>query len=184
MILNKLLKLILLIIIILYTKTSYGKVVEYEFDIDVKKVNFTGQEVEALAVGGTIPAPTIKANIGDILRVTFHNKMDVSSSIHWHGILLPNDQDGVPFLTTQPIMPKSSFTFEFPVIHHGTYWYHSHTNLQEQRGIYGAIVFHDKKDIYKYDEDKVVILSIITNNIKRTFIENLCTKPSYVIIVL
>ena len=107
--------------------SAQAKLVEYEFDIDYKTVNFSGEEKRAMSVGGSIPAPTIEATVGDTLRVTFHNKMDVESSIHWHGILLPNEQDGVPYLTTSPIKAGTSFTFEYPVIHHGTYWYHSHT---------------------------------------------------------
>lgn len=70
-----------------------AKLVEYEFDINYKTVNFSGEDVHAMSVGGSIPAPTIEATVGDTLRVTFHNKMDVESSIHWHGVLLPNDQD-------------------------------------------------------------------------------------------
>ncbi|NQY73439.1 MAG: multicopper oxidase domain-containing protein [Candidatus Margulisbacteria bacterium] len=112
-----------------------------------------------MAVGGTIPAPTIRATEGDVLQVTFHNKMDVETSIHWHGILLPNAQDGVPYLTTMPIRPGKSLTYRYPIIQSGTYWYHSHTNLQEQRGVYGALVFYPKKEIFNNDQDHVVVLS-------------------------
>ena len=111
----------------LFASASFADVVEYTFDIDYKTVNFTGEPVRAMAVGGSIPAPTIEATVGDTLRVTFNNKMDVPSSIQWHGVLLPHDQDGVPFLTMKPIPAGGSFTYEYPVIHHGTYWYHSHT---------------------------------------------------------
>ena len=90
-----------------------AKLVEYEFDINYKTVNFSGEDVQAMSVGGSIPAPTIEATVGDTLRVTFHNKMDVESSIHWHGVLLPNDQDGVPYLTTSPIRAGKSFTYEY-----------------------------------------------------------------------
>lgn len=136
-----------------------AKMVEYDINIDFKMVNFTGTPVHAMTVGGTIPGPTISATLGDTLRVTFHNRMDVETSIHWHGVLLPNDQDGVPHLTTTPIAPHSSHTFEYPVIHTGTYWYHSHTGLQEQRGVYGSIVFHEKTADKSYDHDKVIVLS-------------------------
>jgi len=121
-----------------------AKFVEYQLDVDYKQVNFTGHTVTAIAVGDSIPAPTIEATVGDTLRVTFHNKMDVETSVHWHGILLPQDQDGVPYLTAPPIAPGASFTYEYPITHHGTYWYHSHTGLQEQQGVYGALVFHPK----------------------------------------
>lgn len=133
--------------------------VKYEFEIDTVPMNVTGKEITALAVGGTIPGPTIEANVGDTLTVTFHNRLDVESSVHWHGILLPNDQDGVPYLTTQPIPPKTSFTFSYPVIHSGTYWYHSHTGLQEQRGVYGAIIFHPEQERVEADREHVLVFS-------------------------
>jgi len=140
-----------------------AKVVQYQIDIAYKQVNYTGKTVQAITVGGGIPAPTISATVGDILKVTFHNKMNEETSIHWHGILLPNDQDGVPYLTTMPIRAGTSFTYRFPIKHHGTYWYHSHTNLQEQRGVYGALVFHPKQETIKADHDYVVVFSDWTN---------------------
>ena len=118
---------------ILGASSAYAKVVTYQFDINTKSVNFTGESVVALAINNQIPGPTIEATVGDTLEVTFNNKMDTETSIHWHGILLPNDQDGVPYLTTQPIAPHSSFTYRYKITHHGTYWYHSHAGLQEQR---------------------------------------------------
>ncbi|HIE56074.1 MAG TPA: copper oxidase, partial [Chromatiaceae bacterium] len=92
-----------------------------------------------------------------IIRV--HNKMDVETSIHWHGILLPNQYDGVPYVTTMPILPGESYTFTFKLRQSGTYWYHSHTNLQEQRGMYGAIVIYPKKPDLIVDRDLVLVLS-------------------------
>ena len=81
------------------------------------------------------------------------------TSIHWHGIILPNFQDGVPYLTTPPIKPKTTFTYRFPLKHSGTYWYHSHTGLQEQIGVYGGIVVHPKKQTIEYDKEIVLVLS-------------------------
>ncbi len=154
--------------------------VEYSFDIDYKNVNFTGETVQAMSVGGSIPAPTIEATVGDILRVTLTNKMAVESSVHWHGILLPNDQDGVPYLTTPPIQPGTSFTFEYPVIHHGTYWYHSHTGLQEQRGVYGSIVFHPAEgELVAADHDVVVVLSDWTDENPNRVMHNLKKSDDY-----
>ena len=157
-----------------------AKLVEYEFDINYKTVNFSGEDVQAMSVGGSIPAPTIDATVGDTLRVTFHNKMDVESSIHWHGVLLPNDQDGVPFLTTSPIRAGKSFTYEYPIIHHGTYWYHSHTQLQEQRGVYGSLVFHPKDgEKYKADREYVAVLSDWTNENPMQVLRNLKKDGDY-----
>ena len=157
-----------------------AKLVEYEFDINYKTVNFSGEDVQAMSVGGSIPAPTIEATVGDTLRVTFHNKMDVESSIHWHGVLLPNDQDGVPYLTTSPIRAGKSFTYEYPIIHHGTYWYHSHTQLQEQRGVYGSLVFHPKDgEKYKADREYVAVLSDWTNENPMQVLRNLKKDGDY-----
>ena len=157
-----------------------AKLVEYEFDINYKTVNFSGEDVQAMSVGGSIPAPTIEATVGDTLRVTFHNKMDVESSIHWHGVLVPNDQDGVPFLTTSPIRAGKSLTYEYPIIHHGTYWYHSHTQLQEQRGVYGSLVFHPKDgEKYKADREYVAVLSDWTNENPMQVLRNLKKDGDY-----
>ena len=138
---------------------SMAEMVSYEFDIDYLDVNITGKRVPAMVIDGNIPGPTIQANLNDTLRVTFNNRMDVETSIHWHGVLLPNDQDGVPYLTTPPIAAGGSLTFEYPVTHSGTYWYHAHTGLQEQRGLYGALVFRDPAETYYYDKELVLVLS-------------------------
>jgi len=162
------------------TTPATAKIVEYAFDINYKSVNFSGRDVRAMAVGGSIPAPTIEATVGDTLRVTFNNKMDVPSSIHWHGVLLPQEQDGVPFLTMKPIAPGTSFTYEYRVTHHGTYWYHSHTGLQEQRGVYGSIVFHPRQsEIVSTDHDLVVVLSDWTDENPDRVMHNLKKSDDY-----
>jgi FtsP/CotA-like multicopper oxidase with cupredoxin domain len=113
-----------------------------------------------MAINGVIPAPTIEAQVGDTLQVTFNNKMDVEIILHWHGVLLPNSQDGVPYLTTHPIRAKTAFTYKFKIKHAGTYWYHSHVELQEQRGLYGALVFHPLGgEATKVDRDYAVVFS-------------------------
>ena len=169
-----------LLAIILSSSNLSAKTVKYDLDIAYKKVNITGVDVIAMVVGGKIPAPTIEATVGDILQVTFNNKLDAESSIHWHGILLPNAQDGVPYLTTQPIQANSSFTYRYKIKHAGTYWYHSHTGLQEQRGIYGSLVFHPKNgERIKSDKDHVVVLSDWTNENPKRVIANLKKDGDY-----
>ncbi|MGL5098923.1 MAG: multicopper oxidase domain-containing protein, partial [Fusobacteriaceae bacterium] len=91
-------KIIIFFWIIFTYALTFGKVVEYNIDIEYKNVNFTGKNVQAMTLNGVIPGPTLEFIEGDTLRVTFNNKMDVESSIHWHGLLLPNDQDGVSYL--------------------------------------------------------------------------------------
>ena len=133
---------------------------EYFLSINDTTLNFTGKNRPALAVNGSIPAPTLYFTEGDKAVIHVKNEMtDKETSIHWHGLLLPNIQDGVPYLTTPPIKAGESRTFEFPIIHSGTYWYHSHTNLQEQSGVYGSIVIQPKIPKYKVDKELVVVLS-------------------------
>jgi len=147
------------LLFVFFPLALHGKTVSYTFDIDAVSVNFTGSDVEALTIGGEIPAPLIRANVGDVLRVTFNNKLSTATSVHWHGILLPSDQDGVPFLNTRPISAGESFTFEFPVVQAGTYWYHSHTDLQIQRGVYGPIVLTDPDKTSGELQEEILLLS-------------------------
>lgn len=116
------------------------RVVETRLTIAERDVEIAGRTSPALVVNGGIPAPTLRWRVGDLARVHVTNEMDVPTSVHWHGLILPNVQDGVPGLTTLGIRPGQTYTFEIPISHAGTYWYHSHTGLQEQRGVYGAIV--------------------------------------------
>lgn len=162
-----------------FAAETQPRLVEYAFDIDTITVNYSGQPAQALAVGGQIPAPTIEATVGDTLRVTFHNKLDEDSSVHWHGVLLPHDQDGVPWLNTQPIGPGASFTYEYKVRHAGTYWYHSHSGLQEQRGIYGALVFHPRRPTLAAERDYVVVLSDWTDENPEQVLRNLKKDGDY-----
>ena len=158
---------------------SLADTVSYEFDIGYREINVTGQPVSAMVIDGKIPGPTIQANLNDRLRITFNNRMDVETSIHWHGVLLPNDQDGVPYLTTPPIAAGDSLTFEYPVTHAGTYWYHAHTGLQEQRGLYGALVFRDPTEAYRYDRELVLVLSDWTDEHPGTVLRNLKRDADY-----
>ncbi|MEO8350592.1 MAG: multicopper oxidase domain-containing protein [Chthoniobacteraceae bacterium] len=133
--------------------------VEYNLTIDEKEVDFTGKLRPAVSVNGRIPAPTLRFREGDLARIQVTNAMKVESSIHWHGMLLPNRMDGVPFVTYPPIKPGDTFVYEFRIRQRGTYWYHSHTALQEQKGLYGAIVILPKNGGVSGDLDKTVVLS-------------------------
>lgn len=119
-----------------------GKKVEYDLYIRDSMVNFTGKNRHAISINGKIPAPILQFTEGDTAIIRVHNLMKMETSVHWHGILLPNQEDGVPNLTTAPIEPGETHVFTFPLIQSGTYWYHSHTMLQEQSGLYGSIVIH------------------------------------------
>lgn len=122
------------------------RVVRYDLTIDHKMVDYSGKMSHAIAINGQIPAPTLEFTEGDIAEIYVKNNLDEESSLHWHGILLPNEQDGVPYLTTTPIKPKGSHFFTFPIRQSGTYWYHSHSNLQEQKGLYGAFIIKKRDE--------------------------------------
>ncbi|MGE3466190.1 MAG: multicopper oxidase domain-containing protein, partial [Pyrinomonadaceae bacterium] len=126
--------------------SSGQNVVRYDLTIDHKMVNYSGKMTHAIAINGQIPAPTLTFTEGDIAEIYVRNNLDEESSLHWHGILLPNEQDGVPYLTTTPIAPKGTHFFTFPIRQNGTYWYHSHSNLQEQKGLYGAFIIKKRDE--------------------------------------
>ena len=133
-----------------------------EFHLVISKiaVNFTGTPAIATTINGQIPAPTLHFKEGETVTIHVYNDLDVDSSIHWHGIILPTNMDGVPNISFEGIKPKESFTYTFTIKQSGTYWYHSHSGFQEQTGVYGAIVIEPKvKDPYSYDRDYVVALS-------------------------
>jgi len=99
----------------------------------------------AMAINGSIPAPTLYFTEGDTAEIYVHNTMKMETSIHWHGLILPNQYDGVSWLTTRPIGPGETHLYRFPLVQNGTYWYHSHTMFQEQSGMYGAFVIRKRE---------------------------------------
>lgn len=126
------------------------KVVRYELHVRDTLVNYAGKEKRAIAVNGQIPMPTLTFTQGDSAEIVVHNELKESTSLHWHGVFLPNKEDGVPWLTQMPILPGESFTYRFPVIQNGTHWYHSHSGLQEQIGMYGSFVMKKRADDKSY----------------------------------
>ena len=119
-----------------------GKKVVYHLYIRDTMVDFTGKKKRAIAVNGQIPMPTLTFTEGDTAVIYAHNELNEETSLHWHGLFLPNRYDGVPNLTQMPIEPHTTFLYEFPIIQHGTHWYHSHSGLQEQIGMYGSFVMN------------------------------------------
>jgi FtsP/CotA-like multicopper oxidase with cupredoxin domain len=123
---------------------SAQKLVHYDLYVKDTIVNFTGKERRAIAVNGQIPMPTLVFTEGDTAEIVVHNLMSENTSLHWHGLLLPNKEDGVPYLTQMPIAPSATHTYKFPIIQNGTHWYHSHSGLQEQIGMYGSFIMLKK----------------------------------------
>ena len=118
-----------------------GKTVRYDLYVTDTTVNFTGKKRHGIALNGSIPAPTLTFTEGDTAEIYLHNKLKTATSLHWHGVILPNEQDGVPMLTTSMIPGGTTHLYKFPIVQNGTYWYHSHSGFQQQVGTYGALVF-------------------------------------------
>ena len=129
---------------LVWIKANSQVSVRYDLFIRDTVLSFSGTEKHAIAVNGQIPMPTLTFTEGDTAIIYVHNEMDVETSLHWHGVFLPNSEDGVPYLTQLPIKPHSEYIYKFPVIQNGTHWYHSHSGLQEQIGMYGSLIFNKK----------------------------------------
>ena len=122
------------------------RTVRYDLYIADTVVTFGKRSRRAIAVNGQIPMPTLTFTEGDTAEIYVHNNLDEETSLHWHGLFLPNKYDGVPNLTQMPIKAHTTHLYKFPIIQHGTHWYHSHTGLQEQIGMYGMFIMNKRKE--------------------------------------
>lgn len=122
------------------------KVVRYDLHVRDTLVNFTGKIKRAIAVNGQIPMPTMTFTQGDTAEIHVYNELKKSTSLHWHGLILPNKEDGVPYLTQMPIEPGTTHVYRFAIAQNGTHWYHSHSGLQEQIGMYGSMILNKRND--------------------------------------
>ncbi|MEO5777542.1 MAG: multicopper oxidase domain-containing protein [Flavobacterium sp.] len=129
---------------VIVPKDEPSKTVRYDLYVRDTIVTFGNKPKRAIAVNGQIPMPTLTFTEGDIAEIYVHNELDEDTSLHWHGLFLPNQYDGVPNLTQMPIKPHTTHLYKFPIIQNGTHWYHSHTGLQEQIGMYGAFIMNKK----------------------------------------
>lgn len=133
---------------------------DFNLEIGESPVNYTGQPRLATAVNGQVPAPLLRWRQGDTITLHVRNRLAVSSSIHWHGIILPADMDGVPGLSFDGIAPGGSYLYRFKVNQYGTYWYHAHSRFQEQTGLYGPIIIERTGgERHRADREHVVLLS-------------------------
>ena len=132
---------------------------EYDLAVERRTIDVAGSTAIGLTVNGGLPGPTLRFTEGDTARIRVRNALEEETSIHWHGVLVPPGMDGVPLLSFPPIAPGATSTYEFPVRQSGTYWYHSHTTLQEQIGIYGALVIDPRDAARGADRDHVVLFS-------------------------
>ncbi|BDI61974.1 copper resistance system multicopper oxidase [Qipengyuania nanhaisediminis] len=144
-----------------HARNGFGELAGEDLSLTIGDAHFTtgGRSGHAFAVNGTVPGPLIRLREGQDVRLHVTNNLDEDSSIHWHGLLLPFQFDGVPGVSFPGIRPGETFTYEFPVRQTGTYWWHSHSGLQEQAGHYGPIVIESAEPDPRYDRDYVVLLS-------------------------
>ncbi|HCN51890.1 MAG TPA: copper oxidase [Chryseobacterium sp.] len=125
--------------------TFGGKTVRYDLYVKDTIVNFTGKNRRAIAINGKLQAPTLYFTEGDTAEIYLHNMLKENTGLHWHGVILPNEHDGVPYLTTKPVKPGETHLYKFRISQNGTYWYHSHEALQEQIGMNGILVFKKRE---------------------------------------
>lgn len=133
-----------------------------QFDLTIAntKINITGREASAITLNGTMPGPLLRFLEGDEVTVNVTNKLDEATAIHWHGLLVPNSEDGVPGVTFPGILPGETFTYRYTLRQSGTYWYHSHAGLQEAAGMFAPLIVEPREpEPFQYDRDYVVVLS-------------------------
>ena len=137
-----------------------GNTAIYDLTVDERTLAFAGRRAKAVTMNGTVPAPLLRFREGEDAVIRVHNRLDEDTSIHWHGVILPMDMDGVPGVSFPGIHAGTTFEYRYPIRQYGTYWYHSHSGLQEQLGHYGPMIL-DPADGYPYEFDReyVIILS-------------------------
>ena len=147
-----------------HARNGFGEVGGEDIALAIGNHHFTasGRSGHAFAVNGTVPGPLVRLREGQTARLHVTNNLDEDSSIHWHGLLVPFQFDGVPGVSFPGIKPGETFTYEFPIRQSGTYWWHSHSGLQEQAGHYGPIIIESATPDPRYDRDYVVLLSEFT----------------------
>ena len=147
-------------IVVWLSSTAGTQAGTYDLSIGEKTINLTGRDRPALAINNTIPGPVLRFKEGENLTINVTNTLNVDTSIHWHGLILPFEEDGVPGISFDGIKPGETHTYRFPAQQSGTYWYHSHSGLQEQSGVYGSIVIEpENPEPFQFDREHVVVLS-------------------------
>jgi multicopper oxidase len=134
-----------------------GKVSSHAITITAGAIELGHHRAHTWSYGGTVPGPVIRVRQGDIVRATFTNRTSQPTTVHWHGVKLRNDMDGT-LATQHPIQPGASFTYEFIASEAGTYWYHSQTGVQVDRGLYGMLVVEDRSERADYDHEWLVVV--------------------------
>jgi CopA family copper-resistance protein len=153
---------------------------EFDLRIGETPMNVTGSPKVAFTVNGSVPAPTLRWKEGDTVTLRVANTLSEDASIHWHGILLPANMDGVPGLSFHGIRPNETYVYRFRVRQAGTYWYHSHSGFQEQRGLYGPLVIQAREpEPFTYDREHIVMLTDWTDESPERVLAKLKKRSNY-----
>ena len=152
----------------------------YDLTIGSTTINVSGSDRNALTINGTVPGPTLRFKEGEDLVINVTNTLNEDTSIHWHGLIVPFREDGVPGISFAGIKPGTTHTYRFPAQQSGTYWFHSHSGLQEQLGVYGSIVIEPQgREPFRYDRDYVVVLSDWHDTRPEKILANLKKQSDY-----
>jgi CopA family copper-resistance protein len=170
----------ILMLNLFYQPNAFGANRTVDLVVSNKVVNFSEKSSEALAINDKIPAPTLHFKQGDHVTINVCNHLDEGTTIHWHGILVPWQMDGVEGVSQKAISPGESFQYKFTLYQSGTYWYHAHANSQEQEGLYGAFIIDPlEPPHYNYNKDYEVVLSDWSNTHAEKILANLKKEGDY-----
>lgn len=152
----------------------------FELTIANTQINITGREANAITLNGTMPGPLLRFLEGDEVTINVTNRLEETTAIHWHGLLIPNSEDGVPGVTFPGIRPGETFTYRYKLRQSGTYWYHSHAGLQEAAGMFAPMIIEPQKpEPFQYDRDYVVMLSDWNDDPPAQVVSNLKKVDGY-----
>ncbi|QQZ44650.1 copper resistance system multicopper oxidase [Pseudomonas sp. SK3(2021)] len=153
---------------------------QFDLFIGESQVNYSGTPRTAMTINGGLPGPLLRWREGDTVTIRVRNRLEEDTSIHWHGLILPANMDGVPGLSFHGIAPGGLYEYRFKVQQNGTYWYHSHSGLQEQAGVYGPLVIEAREpEPFQYDRDYVVMLSDWSDEAPERLMHILKKQPGY-----
>jgi CopA family copper-resistance protein len=166
--------------LVMASSTPGAAAARFDLTLEPHSTSYAGQARMATTVNGTIPGPLLRWREGDEVTIAVTNRLAETSSIHWHGIRLPAEMDGVPGISFVGIPAGATFIYRFPVRQNGTYWYHSHSHFQEQTGLFGPLIIEPiDKDPVQYDREYVVMLSDWTNDDPDQVMSNLKMESDY-----
>lgn len=180
LVINKIKYLSLVFLLFFFSSQIFAVNRTIDLVVSYKTVNFAGETRKAIAVNNQIPAPTLHFKQGDHVTINVHNQLGKGTSVHWHGIILPWQMDGVEGINQKPIPPGGVFHYQFTLHQSGTYWYHAHKDVQEQEGLYGAFIIDPPQSTpFSYNKDEAVVLSDWSNTPARKIFANLKKDGDY-----